>query len=72
MIKKILFLVTTTLLSGCKSTPQESSASACNSFDSCIESISNRVHENAKWICDQHSNDKKIRINVLVSRSGQL
>ena len=71
MIKNLLILVIIFVLAGCKSTT-DATPSKCSSFDKCVASISDRVRANAKWICDQKSNDKRVQVNVLVARNGQL
>ena len=72
MFRKVLLLATLITLSGCDSTPEALSFVDCNSFEQCVASISSRVHDNAKWICDQHSNDKSVKVNASISRSGYL
>lgn len=67
VLGSLLFL---TLL-GCSTANVVSPVANC-SFSECVSSITGKVQANAKWICDEKSNDKTVKVASVFNRDGSL
>lgn len=72
MRKNLVLLVLLAAIFGCKSTTERVVSLECSTLNECVTRISTRVQQNAKWICDNKSNDKKVKISTALNRNGEI